>query len=389
MLQKLLFQRASRLNTIGASVGAFVGIALLLLSLQFYTDVQSIINRATNYVTINKKVSVLNTLSSAIGMDASGFTTADLDELKAKPFIKMVAPFRSNQFRVTATSSQLGFITEMFFQSLPKEVVDYDGMDFRWREGQEAVPIIMSYDYLALYNFAFAPSQNLPPLTAKTIGFVSFELILRGNGIEKNFTGRIVGFSRRVNSVLVPDEFLQYANSQFGEKQKPVKQVMLELDNPYSRAFSDFLTEKNYELSRGGLIGDELKALLQVVILAIFLVGLLVTALSLLVFVLNFRLTVSDAAPDIRLLLQIGYKQDTITDLLNKRFYKQFIIVFLSAILTLLVAKLGMNTWFEAQGFPLSFIPHWSVGVLALVLALAFIGFNQRSVKSSVAKLNN
>ena len=46
---------------------------------------------------------------------------------------------------------------------------------------------------------------------------VPLKLSLSGNGRQEWVDARIVGFSSRLNTIAVPEEFMQWANSEFSE----------------------------------------------------------------------------------------------------------------------------------------------------------------------------
>ena len=159
ILNKTLWQVNNRWQIIGAAVGTFIGLLLLLLSLQFYCDLKELMdggNSDDRFVIINKKVNLFNTLGAK-----AAFSEEEVQTLLAEDFIDSVGTFQSNLFRVSASSQMLGFYTELFFESLPDRYLDVQDSRWNWRPGQKDVPLIMSRDYLALYNFGFAPSQGL------------------------------------------------------------------------------------------------------------------------------------------------------------------------------------------------------------------------------------
>ncbi|MEM6381016.1 MAG: FtsX-like permease family protein, partial [Bacteroidota bacterium] len=341
-----------------------------------------IIRTDQNAVVVHKKVSLFSTGLSFLGGDPSGFTENDLQYLKDQSFIDEVAPFLSSQFQVTALSDALGFKTLLFFQALPPAFVDIDPDLFYWKKGMEEIPIVLSYDYLALYNFAFAPSQGLPPITEGTIESVDFQHRLDGNGMFKVFEGRIAGFSRRINSILIPEEALSYLNGIFGEQKKRPTQVMLRVNNPFSKAFTDFLDENKLEVSRG--LGDRLQGFVQIVFPTLALMGILIAGLALLIFVLNYRLIVAERKDAIGLLLQLGYHPKMIRKPVLMRFFFQLLFTFGLALIALFALQGIMVFWFGKQGFTLPLLPSWiSIGLCG-ILSVSFWLAMQKNLKKVV-----
>jgi len=385
LLTKILFQHRNRWQVIGANVGVFVGLFLLLFALQFYLDMRVLMQGAkdSNLLIINKELSVLNTMGAP-----SDFSTEEITEVKKQTFVKSADAFVSNQYRASISIPDFNFYSLLFFQSIPN---DYLGIKnaggFRWREGEE-VPIVVSSDYLALYNFGFAPSQNLPQLTPASMRLLAVDLNVTGKGKTRTYKARLYDLSPNVNSILVPTEFMQAANAEFGEKQQPINQLILSVQNPYDKNLNDFLKEKGYKISRGGLIGGELKSVLDLLILVVLVVALLLIGLSLLVFVLNFQLLVSQAQQEIRLLLQLGYRQSVLVKFLARNLLISFAAVALTVFVLLSPIKYMLGNALINQGY--ASISLWLdpwVWALGLGFSSLFAWLNWKSISRSVAKV--
>ncbi len=386
LVRQLLWQGKNKWQIAGAALGAFLGLFLLLAALQLYFDLQTMISgNGTDgqYVLINKKVNLMNTLGAS-----ATFTEEEVEELEQQAFIESVGRFSSNRFRVGASSSMLGFYTELFFESVPDEFIDVNVGNWDWKEGQSEVPIIMSRDYLALYNFGFAPSQGLPQFTPSTIRRVSVDITVRGNGLRKVYQGRIVGFSDRINSILVPQSFMDWNNQRFGESNgKASSRLILQTTNPYAQEFRDFLESKSYEVSSGKLIGGQLTTVLRIVIGTIAFIGAVIMLLSVLVFILTFQLIISQSAADVRLLLQLGYKPDQIGKVLRKALLLLFGSILMLTLIALLIEHQVFSGWLNAQGFALSAGIHPLVWGFAIGFSVLFIFINFQNVKRSIQKL--
>lgn len=386
MLKKLFQKNRNPFQIIGAAVGAFLGLFLLLLALQIYFDFQKILrgsNDGDNYITINKPVSLANTF-----LGKSVFSDANIKELENKSNTigtEGVGIFTANRFKVGASSRLMSFYTELFFESIPESFIDVQDPKFRWYDNQNEIPIIMSKDYLALYNFGFALSQGLPQFTPSTISQVSVDITIRGKGREQVFAGRIIGFSERINSILVPERFMKFANDNFGDQPDiGASRLLLKVKNPYDKNLTRFLEEKGYEISSGRLIGGRLTTILNAVISSIFGIGFLLMILSVIVFILNYQLIISKSAPDIRLLLQIGYRPSQITSVLRGSLMKLLGSVFFIIIIALILTRYILLNWMEIQGFELNVLYHGLVILTGLGLMLLITTINFFNIKKSV-----
>lgn len=383
MIQKLFQKNRSWYQIVGAAIGSFLGLFLLLFAFQIYFDFQFILkgsNESDNYITVNKPVSLVNTF-----FGKSVFTADNIQELEKQSFTEGVGIFTANRFKASASSKVVNFYTELFFESLPLTFLDMQDAHFRWEIGQNEIPIIMSKDYLALYNFGFALSQGLPQFTPATIRQVSLDITVRGNGREQVFTGRIIGFSERINSILVPESFMKWSNAQFGDQPDAgASRLIVKVKNPYDVHLTQFLKEKGYELSTGRLVGGRLSAILNTVLTIVAIIGVILMVLSVIVFLLNYQLIISKSAADIKLLLQIGYHPFHITKILRGSLLRLLGGVFIGVILTLVGVRYGLISWLSQQGFELNMLYH----IVVILAALFLMGFitviNFFNIKRSV-----
>ena len=385
LVNQLLWKYKSKWQITGAAVGGFIGLLLLLFALQVWFDVQYLLygnKEADEYVTINKRVGLLNLLGAR-----ASFDEAEIKALQSQPFVKASGAYTPNQFKVSARSRSIGFYTELFFESVPDEFLDVETGKFQWTPGDNTLPIIMSKDYLSLYNFGFAISQGLPQLTPTTIQKVSLEITVYGNGKAGTFQGRIVGFSDRINSVLAPASFLNWANQQYGEGASDISRLILLVNNPGNPAFRQYLEDHNYEIGSGRLIGSRTAVLLNTLVSVIAFIGAIIVILSVMIFVLNFQLLISQSSADIRLLLQLGYKTGFLSNILIKKWVMLFGMVALVSVATLTVTRIYLVQYFSDQGIELPGFIHPMV-YLAGVAAIAGIVFiNIWNIRGSVAKL--
>jgi len=383
ILNKLLTENTNRGQIISAVVGSFLGLLLLLLSIQFYMDLKKLTSseggEGEQFVTINKQV----TFERAV------FSDEEIENIENQPFINKIGRYSSNQYRLGISSSLLGFYTLAFFESIPDEFIDIDVPEYKWAEGDKIVPIIVSKDYLTLYNFGFAPSQGFPQFKAEALSTLILTIHVQGQGKKRDFKGKVVGLSERINSVLVPQSFMEYTNSNFKDSEaKGSSRILVAADNPYSDQFKNFLLDNNYELSTGKLIGGELASGIQSIVTTVAIIGFLIVLLSVLIFILNYQLIVSKASRDIGLMLQLGYKQNQISDILKKQLLRLFGVVMGLTALFFVIIRFGIVKWFSTQGLNLDFI-HWIVILAAILFTAIFIFINFSNIKKSVQNLSS
>ena len=122
----------------------------------------------------------------------SHFTEEELEAFRSQAFVNRLGVFTSNEFEVSASSNSFGFYTDLFFESVSDDFLDVDNEQWEWKKGQREIPIVISRDYVALYNFGFAPSQGLPQINPQFAKRFTIDININGNGLKRVFKGRIV-----------------------------------------------------------------------------------------------------------------------------------------------------------------------------------------------------
>jgi hypothetical protein len=340
MLRRILFSNIPYGYFIGAVLGAFVGFLILMITLNawnlYHTFTKSPDGNSDQYVTINKKVNLLSTVSSTL----TSFTESELDSLQASAFIDDMAPFVRSTFGVEAkrqgTANMPYMRTEMFFEAVPNRFLDKIPDNWKWESGDEHIPVIIPKEYLNLYNFGFAKAQGLPNVSENLIGQFNFELELYNRSHIERYTGSIVGFSNRIQSLLVPHSFLVEANQRFSKSkvQKPDR-LILKLKPNMEKDLYAYLEKNGYETTHDAFQGGKVALFVQTSgAILLFIAGLIII-LALIVYALTLQLTVQRNKDEIYNLILLGYKPNVLFGLY---FMVQLIVavfVFVAAVVAL------------------------------------------------------
>lgn len=313
LVWKLLRRHISLPQFAGFFFANLLGMLIVLLSLQFYRDVKPIISEDDGFIRpdfliLSKRISTLNTIGLG---SVSTFSEREIDELKAQPFTKNVGAFTASQYKVSCSMgiegvAQIG--TEMFFESVPDCFVDVDLQKWHFSEGDDFVPIIVPKTYLAIYNFGFAQSQNLPKISEGVVGMVEMTISMRGNGRNEYIKGRVIGFSTRLNTILAPESFIRWSNERYApDADKEPSRIILEVKNPADDAIVNYINEKGYEMEDDKLDAGRMTFFLRLVSGIVMLVGLLISLLSFYILMLSIYLLVEKNTEKMRTLLLIGY----------------------------------------------------------------------------------
>ena len=313
LIWKLLRKHISIAQLCGFFLANFIGMTIVLLSIQFYKDVIPMFEAGDSflkkeYIVVTKKVNALN----SIIRKNNTFSKKEIIELSNQPFVQNLGTFTPSQFKVTAgmgmTGTSLGMTTEMFFESVPDEFVDANLDKWIFNEENNLIPIIIPRNYLNLYNFGFAQSRNLPQLSEGLMSLIQMDINLRGNGDYRNFKGNIVGFSNRLNTILVPQSFMDWANKEFSsEGNINPSRLIVEINNPTDATVAQYFQQKGYETEDGKLDNGKASYFLRVIIIIVLCIGLIISILSFYILILSIYLLVQKNTTKFENLLLIGY----------------------------------------------------------------------------------
>lgn len=311
MLWKLLKQHISVAQLTGFFIANLCGMVIVMLGVQFYNDVLPVFTQEDSfikkdYIVVTKKVSTLGSIAGKSGT----FSSYELDDLKAQPFTVEVGAFQPAQFKVSAGISFGGMdmSTAMFLESVPDNFVDVKADAWEYSEGQKEIPIIIPRNYLNLYNFGFARSRNLPQLSEGMIGLVSLNLYISGNGMREMKKGRIVGFSNRLNTILVPEAFMMAANATYGgNKSWEPSRLIIEVDNPADERIAGYFNDNGYETEDNKLDAGRITWFLKLAVGVVMTVGLVISLLSFYILLLSIYLLLQKNTDKLENLILLGY----------------------------------------------------------------------------------
>ena len=368
--------------------GLGIGVLLLLVSMQMFINIQQLLKENSprkngyDFISISKSITNEN-----MGKDNS-FTDADLTKLRTYPGIDAISPLISNQFRVRATAGDvIPFSTDLFLESIDNGFIDTLPPSFTWQPGQPVVPIIFSSDFLEIYN-VFAPAQGLPQLSEKTLSSVNIILECSGPGGTLNFRGNIVALSDRINSLLVPKSFMNWGNLHFtGDTTARVSRVYIKTKDANDPKLLSFLDQQDYHLNKDKVKFGRVKSILQNIVSALGVFGILVIVMALMLFSFYLQLMIARSKDNLRLLLTLGYSPRWLANSVAKTWLPVYLFIIIGALIfTQLLHLLFLRLSFVGHG-DLSYLLHWSVWLIAIILLLLTAYINSRLVTKELNKI--
>lgn len=204
---------------------------------------------------------------------------------------------------------QMRLSTQMFFESVPDAFVDIKSTsDWHFDERDDLIPIILPKNYLNLYNYGFAQSRSLPQLSEGILGLIGIDIHISGNGQNHDFKGNIVGFSNRLNTILVPESFMKWSNKIYGDgRTSTASRIIIEVDNPADDNIVQFLQKKGYETEGDKLNAGKTNYFLKIITGLVIGIGLIISILSFFVLMLSIYLLLQKNTQKLENLLLIGY----------------------------------------------------------------------------------
>ena len=308
-ISTLLKKNISKGQLIGFSLANLVGLTIILSGILFYCDSRHH-NKSDDryfsddYIVISKKVKGIN-------LEPVAFSEEEIEDLSRQGWVKKLGKFTPAEFSVSAAINMggKGMSSYLFFESVPDEFFDNMPSGWNFDADKRFVPIVLNKDYLALYNFGFAIPQGLPQLSEEMIGSVPLKLIIKGkNGESQIFDANVVGFSSRLNTIAVPQKFMDWANDRFAETNTPdISRLIIKIDRLNSFESDRYIEEHGYEIAGDKEGASKVSEFLGLVSGIVSATGLVIAILAIFILILSIFLLLQKSRPMLRNLILLGY----------------------------------------------------------------------------------
>jgi len=318
LLWKILKQNLNKSRIVGFCLANCLGLTIVLVGIFLYRDLSRLLSADSglikpDYVFVNKPVSSLGSLLAG----KPYFTEKEKADLLGQPFVVALGEFTAAKYSVTGQISvprlDVYLSTDLFLESVPEQFVDIQSDNWHFDAKEDRVPIVIPKDYLSLYNFGFAASADLPLLSEEMIKKVRFELVLSGNGLTIRKKGRIVGFSSRLNTILVPESFIKWSNGLLSDNTdiKPSR-LILQVNDPTDVRISQYMTEHQLDVDAGNLNASKAMQVVRLLFVVVAVVGITICVLAFYVLLLSFSLLIEKNKQQIDNLSLIGYSRKAV-----------------------------------------------------------------------------
>lgn len=356
LVARILRQNISIAQLAAYTIASLVGLSIIMTAVKFYCDItsdpagddDSMI--AADYIVISKRVPLLATFCPG---DAPAFTSDDITDIESQPWVRGVAAFTGADFDIYASVNLGGrsLSTALFFESIPDSYIDITPEGWTFDPADPAIPVIISKDYLTLYNFGFAASRGLPQLSEEIVSQIPLAITLRGNGLRDTLPGRIAGFSSRLNTIAVPESFLTWANNRYGNGSvSEPSRLIVEVTDPSDPAIDRYLSDHDIEAG-GNRSSGRTQRLASLITTVATTIGAVIALLATVIVSLSIFLLIHKNRRAISDLILLGYTPATVSAYYRRLVTVINLCVFAAATAVMLIASHLWHSPLAALGF--------------------------------------
>ena len=390
LIWKLLRQHISIGEFSVFVVAGIIGMIIMLTGVQLYGDVRPMLTGeksliGNDYMIVTKPV-------KRVGISSTKFTSDEVEAFRNEEFVIDLGEFLSSQYEVYGSVMFNGrkLSTMMFFEAVDDKFVDVETNEWHFEGIGSSIPIIIPRNYLNLYNFGFSQTQGLPQITEALIKSVELDIRLSGNGYRDNLPARVVGFSDRLNTILVPMEFMQWANKRYANTaSNEVSRLIVEVQNPGDPEVMEYLDAMGYQAEERAAESSKALFLLQLSVAVVVLIGLIFSLLSIFILTLSIYLLIEKNSEKLRNLSLIGYTPKHIAKPYNLITASLNLAIFVvSVVVTLLIRAKYLGYLGEVFGIEVSGSSLVSI-VTGIVISIAITAFNVLIIRRKIGLISS
>ena len=377
LMGKILHSRKGRVRAWMGTLGLGIAALLLLVAVQMQADFSELLEGKQNKET-NTQYLVINRQLNNNNLNSGGLREDELDALKKLPEVSAVGIMQPGYFKasLSSTSDRFPFYTDVSFETVSSDFLDEIPEHWTWQEKDEYVPIIVPSLYLDLYNFQFALAQQLPQLTPEVVKMIFFKIRIQGPKGELVLKGKVAGFSDRIQSMLVPQEFMQWCNARFaqGEKRNPSR-ILIKTKDATSPVLNQFLEKNQLQADKEKTRFSKYREIVNWIAGISGLSGLLMLVFAALVLSLFIQLNIVSKQDEIRLLIQLGASPQQMIGFLMKKFFPPNAIVVLISLGLVAILQFLLFGWLQKKAIGVSawISPITLLAALLLILIMGVI----------------
>jgi hypothetical protein len=392
MLKSLLFRHQDKRQLFIAAFGALLGITFLISSVHYLLRVSEFGEDSeilgANTLIMQKKV----TSSSSLNLTKTDFSKNELVRIKSEPFVVDVKPVVSNNFRVwfeTNDSYVPPFKSDVFIQAVNKNFLDVKSEKWHWKVGEKFVPMIMPRDFLVMLN-TFMNASGIPQVSDDLAMKLKFRLRISDGQQEEWVNTRIIGFTNEISSILVPENFMEYATKKYakGDPGK-ITQVMVAGKEGQFGKLEKYMNDHGLESKNSQVVVSRLKSIVGTLFAVIFVISIVAVFASGLVLIQYMQLLMTHNKYEVRTLLRLGQHPKIVVRSFFFYFIKVFGSILLLGFALFLILKYFVDEIFQTGGIYLNQSISFVSILSSLLTFFIFAITSYRTAKKGVMLLFN
>ncbi|WP_426475392.1 FtsX-like permease family protein [Chryseobacterium balustinum] len=319
-------------NSIILYAGLFIAFILVLSCLQLYENANRLFGSKSSdsnyWLTFSKKITPDN-----IGRkELLGFNENDISKIKTWAEVKAIYPFSANEFKASANGGDfIPFYTDLYFEGLDLKAIDSDLTDEEFQVKGDEIPIIISREYLNLYNYGFALNQGLPQISEDFAKKIEVNINITVNKQNKTYKGKMVGLSDRIHSVLIPKKFLDSLNMtekpELATQPKIYNRVLVQVKDSGDEGLVSKMKENGYESNQESLRSAKIKSKLFLVLKIIAVLGVFIFALCLYIIVSFIKIQFLEKQEEVSIKNSLGYSPKKMVSDISRKFSMNLMFV--------------------------------------------------------------
>ncbi len=372
LLKKLIKTSAGRSRFILAILGLSIALFLILSAVQIQANYDDLLHNKTNQDSIANFL-VINKAVTSQNIGQTTLTEEQINDVKKQPFVESLGILTASRFKVSAqgATNRLPFYTDLFFESVPDAFLDVNNKDWEWNDQSTFIPIIIPNSFLDMYNFGFASSQGLPKLSQDLVKNIPLQINIQSPNGPVNYYAKVVGFSDRIASILVPQSFMDWANNKFGTAPPASpSRIVIRTKDPGSPELMNYLKDHGLTTDADKTRFSKYRQVVNTVVNISGITGAVMLLFALLIFTLFIQLTIASCKEEIALLVTLGAAPKQLKTFLMKQFFPSNIIIVLVTLIVIALLQVWVKHWLSGEHIFVS-----TVISMATVVSAALILF--------------
>lgn len=386
ILKKLIKTTTGRWRRVATITGLGIAMILILSAAQLQVNYNSLLYGKSNKDSIANFLVVNKDLSANINGNTT-FAEAEIADLRKQSFVDAAGIITSSRFKISIDGGTvLPFRTDLFFESVPDQFLDIESPDWIWNDNSAFIPIVIPNMFLDLYNFGFATSQNTPQLSQELIRQIPLQISIYTAAGTVQYPAKVVGFSDRISSILVPQNFMDWANEKFGQgRDIAASRMVIKTTDAANPELTKYLSEHHLKTDNEKTRFSRYRQIVNFVVNISWVTGAAMLLFAIIIFSLFIELSIMSAKEETRLLITLGTAPRQLKTFLLKQFFPVNIFITLLVLGIVSGLQFALHLFLKKQHMHISpLLSAYTIGAALLILVVLFLV--NRSTINKVAR---